>query len=107
MQGQPPRLEGHKLREFQAGEITHFSGVGNGREDVFRSEDRAIVAQVRWNLRLNPRIPRAELRIGRVCGQSHRQYSCGEHYLCCRFSRTGFMRISVSIQSLVYAAGSR
>ena len=100
MQGQPPRLEGHELREFQAGEIAHFFGVGKGREDVFRSEDRAIVAQVRWNLRLNPRIPGAELRIAGICGESHPN-TRDEPYFCCRLSKMGFMRISASIQSRV------
>ena len=65
MQGQPPRSEGDELCEFQAGEVTQFLGVGNAGEDVFRSKDRAIVAKVRGNLRLNPRVPGAELRVGR------------------------------------------
>jgi hypothetical protein len=33
------------------------------------------VAKVRWNLRLNPRIPGTELRIRSVCCESHSQYS--------------------------------
>jgi hypothetical protein len=33
------------------------------------------VAQVRWNLRLNTRIPRAESRVASICGESHLQHS--------------------------------
>ena len=29
------------------------------------------MAKLRWNLRLNPRVPRTELRIQRICGGSH------------------------------------
>jgi len=71
MQCQPPRLERDEFYEFQASEVTQFFGVGNVGEDVFRSKDRAIVAKVRWNPRLNPRVPRTELRIRSICGEGH------------------------------------
>src|SRR5258706_14975148 len=71
MQGQPPRLERDELSEFQAGEVAQFFGVGNACEDVFRSKDRAIVAKVRGNLRLNPRVPGTEVRVRSIGSESH------------------------------------